>query len=136
MALLIVRLLYAFVCIGATAAYCFSANTAAPQIVVLHQVPAFFVITLIALSILIVDVLLPRKRVEVISVIYFGLLIGILLAHLLNLALGPLFSSLGSEGHNFQSGVTMLTLMILPSGRTMRAAPCTWMKNASTSFRR
>jgi len=114
MALLIVRLLYAFVCIGAIAAFCFSENTAAPQIVVSHQVPAFFVICLITLSILLVDVLLPRKRVEVISVIYFGLLIGILLAHLLNLALGPLFASLGSEGNNFQSGVTMLTLLILP----------------------
>ncbi len=114
MALLIIRLLYAFVCIGATAAFCFSENTAAPQIVVTHQVPAFFVITLIALSILLIDVLLPKKRVEVISVIYFGLLIGILLAHLLNLALGPMFSSLGSEGNNFQAGVTMLTLLILP----------------------
>ena len=114
MALLIIRLLYAFVCIGATAAFCFSENTAAPQIVVAHQVPAFFVITLIALSILLIDMLLPKKRVEVISVIYFGLLIGILLAHLLNLALGPMFTSLGSEGKNFQSGITMLTLLILP----------------------
>ena len=49
-----------------------------------------------------------------ISVIYFGLLIGILLAHLLNLALGPLFSSLGNEGKNFQAGITMLALLILP----------------------
>jgi uncharacterized protein YacL len=114
MALLIVRLLYAFVCIGATAAFCFSESSAAPQIVVAHQVPAFFVITTLALSILVVDVLLPRKRVEVISVIYFGLLIGILLAHLLNLALGPMFSSLGSDGKNFQAGITMLSLLILP----------------------
>lgn len=114
MALLIVRLLYVFVCIGATAAFCFSENSAAPQVVVANQLAAFFVISLIALSILLVDVLLPRKRVEVISVIYFGLLIGILLAHLLNLALGPLFASLGSEGGNFQSGVTMLTLLMLP----------------------
>lgn len=114
MALLIVRLLYAFVCIGATAAFCFSSNSAAPAVVVNHQVAAFFVISLLALSILLVDVLLPRKRVEVISVIYFGLLIGILLAHLLNLALGPLFESLGSEGVNFQAGVTMLTLLMLP----------------------
>ena len=114
MALLIIRLLYAFVCIGAIAAFCFGEKSAAPEVVTSHQVPAFFVITLIALSILLVDVLLPKKRVEVISVIYFGLLIGILLAHLLNLALGPLFGSLGSEGKNFQSGVTMLTLLILP----------------------
>lgn len=114
MALLIIRLLYAFVCIGATAAFCFSANSAAPDVVLQHQVPAFFVITLLSLSILLIDVLLPRKRVEVISVIYFGLLIGVLLSHLLNLALGPMFNSLGSEGKNFQSGVTMLTLLILP----------------------
>ncbi len=114
MALLIVRLLYAFVCIGATAAFCFSENSAAPQVVIANQVPAFFVITAIALSILVVDILLPRKRVEVISVIYFGLLIGILLAHLLNLALGPMFSSLGREGENIQAGITMLTLLMLP----------------------
>ena len=114
MALLIIRLLYAFVCIGSTAAFCFGENSAAPLVVTSHQVPAFFLITLVALSILLIDVLMPKKRVEVISVIYFGLLIGILLAHLLNLALGPLFGSLGSEGKNFQSGVTMLTLLILP----------------------
>ncbi len=114
MALLIIRLLYAFVCIGATAAFCFGTNSAAPQVVMQNQVASFFVITAIALSILVVDVLLPRKRVEVISVIYFGLLIGVLLAHLLNLALGPLFSSLGSEGANFQAGITMLTLLALP----------------------
>ena len=114
MALLIVRLLYAFVCIGATAAFCFSENSAAPQIVEAHQVPAFFIITLGALSILLIDVLLPKKRVDTISTIYFGLLIGILLAHLLNLALGPLFASLGNEGNNFQAGITMLTLLILP----------------------
>ncbi len=114
MALLIVRLLYAFVCIGATAAFCFSENSAAPEIVKLHQVSAFFIIVFGALSIVLVDVLLPKKRVDMISTIYFGLLIGILLAHLLNLALGPLFASLGNEGNNFQSGITMLTLLILP----------------------
>ena len=114
MALLIVRLLYAFVCIGATAAFCFSDNSAAPQIVKSHQVFAFFIIVSGTLSLVMVDVLLPKKRVDMISAIYFGLLIGILLAHLLNLALGPLFSSLGSEGNNFQAGITMLTLLILP----------------------
>ena len=114
MALLIVRLLYAFVCIGATAAFCFSDNSAAPQIVKSHQVFAFFIIVSGTLSLVMVDVLLPKKRVDMISAIYFGLLIGILLAHLLNLALGPLFASLGSEGNNFQAGITMLTLLILP----------------------
>jgi len=114
MALLIIRLIYAIVCIGAVAAYCASDNSAAPMIVQNHRFAAFVIISALSLSILAVDILLPRKRVEVISVIYFGLLIGVLLAHLLNLALSPMFNSFGVDGPNFQAGVTMLTLLALP----------------------
>lgn len=114
MALLIIRLIYVIVCIGAVGAYCVSENSVSPVIVQNHRFAAFIIISAISLSILAVDVLLPRKRVEVISVIYFGLLIGVLLAHLLNLALSPLFNSFGADGPNFQAGVTMLTLLALP----------------------
>ena len=45
---------------------------------------------LLALSIIAIDVYTPRKRIEVISAVYFGLLVGILLTYLLSVALAPL----------------------------------------------
>jgi uncharacterized protein YacL len=45
---------------------------------------------LLALGVIAVDIFTPRKRIEVISAIYFGLLVGVLLAYVMILALTPL----------------------------------------------
>jgi uncharacterized protein YacL len=82
-----------------------------------HPVAAFTIMLLACLTVLLVDVLIPRKRVEIASAIYIGLLIGVLLAYLFNLALRPLFNLeelFGSEGAAFQGGATLLSLLILP----------------------
>lgn len=117
MLLLIIRALYILICVGAIATFSFSKNVAAPTIVTENPLPAFLVMLLLTMSILMVDVLIPRKRVEVMSAIYFGLLIGVLLAYLLNLALRPLFEMrdlFGTEGDAFQGGATLLSILILP----------------------
>jgi uncharacterized protein YacL len=44
----------------------------------------------LALGVIAVDIFTPRKRIEVISAIYFGLLVGVLLAYVMILALTPL----------------------------------------------
>ena len=78
---------------------------------------AFALMVLLSLSVLLIDVLIPRKRVEIASSIYIGLLIGVLLAYLFNLALRPLFAMselFGNEGAAFQGGATLISLLILP----------------------
>lgn len=117
MLLLIIRALYISVSVGAIATFAFSRNVAAPSIVREYPVTSFLVLLACALSVLLVDVLIPRKRVEVMSAIYFGLLIGVLLAYLFNLALRPLFEMrdlFGDEGVAFQGGATLLSILILP----------------------
>jgi len=85
MLLFVIRMLYIMVSAGAVLAWVFS--TEAPATVAAHQGLAFAAILLIPLTFLLVDILIPRKRVEIMSAIYFGLLIGVLLAYLLNLGL-------------------------------------------------
>ncbi|TWT58478.1 putative PIN and TRAM-domain containing protein precursor [Thalassoglobus neptunius] len=117
MLLLIIRAIYIVICVGALATYTFSQNSNAPEFVVQHPVASFLVMLSIALSILLVDILIPRKRVEVISAIYFGLLIGVLLTYLMNLALRPMFNEpnlFGSEGGAYAAASTLISILILP----------------------
>ncbi|MCY3011130.1 MAG: PIN/TRAM domain-containing protein [Pirellula sp.] len=46
-------------------------------------------VLIVAFGIVGIDMLIPRKRIEVISAIYFGLLIGLMLSYLLTVALTP-----------------------------------------------
>jgi uncharacterized protein YacL len=51
----------------------------------------FFGVILLALAVIAIDAIIPRKPVDVISSVYFGLLVGLFLAFVLRLALTPLF---------------------------------------------
>ncbi|HVW02015.1 MAG TPA: PIN domain-containing protein [Planctomycetaceae bacterium] len=107
MLLIIVRILYAFVCAGAFATYVSSGNP--PQIVEKYPFLAFLVLMLISQAITAGDILIRRKRLDVITAIYFGLLIGVFLSYLLDMALTPLV------GNTDMRGVTvMLANLILP----------------------
>ena len=44
-----------------------------------------------AIATVLVDVLIKKKRIDMISSVYFGLLVGLFLTYILNLALAPLF---------------------------------------------
>ncbi len=44
----------------------------------------------IALAVLIIDVFVPRKRLDTISAVYFGLVVGIFLTYIVSIALSPL----------------------------------------------
>ncbi len=116
MLLFVIRMLYIMVSAGAVLAWVFSAN--APQSIANHQALAFAGFLLIPLAFLLIDILIPRKRVEIMSAIYFGLLIGVLLAYLLNLALEPAFVREDKFDNpnlaKFQDGVRLLTVIILP----------------------
>lgn len=45
---------------------------------------------LLALGVIAIDVFTPRKQIEVVSAVYFGLLVGVVLAYTLSIALTPL----------------------------------------------
>lgn len=117
MLLLIIRAIYILVCVSAIATFAFNQNSGAPVIVESHPVASFLVMLAIVLSVLLADILIPRKRVEVISAVYFGLLIGALLTYLLNLSLAPLFAMLESmhaEGEAFRGVVALMAVLVLP----------------------
>jgi uncharacterized protein YacL len=107
MLLIVVRILYAFICAGAAAAMV-QPQSNPPSIVAEYPFPAFIIMMLITQSATLIDVLFPRKRLDLISAIYFGLLIGVLLAYLLTLALRPIIAD------DFEPLIVGTTLIILP----------------------
>jgi uncharacterized protein YacL len=52
---------------------------------------AFFGILFLSLTVIAADIAIPRKRVDWISAIYFGLLVGLILTYVMGLAIIPLF---------------------------------------------
>ena len=105
MLLISIRVLYAFVCAGAIATFV-SSNPPSP----VDQSPliAFVLLMILTQAVTCLDLLVGRKRIEVISAIYFGLLVGVLLSFLLKLALDPVISKT-----NWGEGVVMITTLTL-----------------------
>ncbi|MBM3971564.1 MAG: PIN/TRAM domain-containing protein [Planctomycetes bacterium] len=111
MFLIVLRAIYFLICTSAIAAFVHPSNRP-PEIVEGHEIVAFLVILLITQVGTLVDVFIPRKRVEVISAVYFGLLIGVLLSYLMVQAISPVFASMKSM-EVYRGGVVLvLTLMI------------------------
>jgi uncharacterized protein YacL len=109
--------LYIVVCVGALATYSYSQGDEIPYAIRQHPIAWFVFFTFVGMSVLVLDVLVRQKRIEVISSVYFGLLVGVLLAYLLNLALQPLFEMrtlFYGEGPGWFTAVKLLSLLILP----------------------
>ncbi len=113
MLLIIVRALYALVCAGAIATF---VSQSAPEFGIVQSkfvrdnpFISFVLLLLLTQSVTVVDLLIRKKRIEVISAIYFGLLIGALLSYLLLQALSPAIDGTDAEGV-----VELLTTLILP----------------------
>ncbi len=117
MLLLIIRVAYLLICAGAIASFTLNSNSGAPEIVSNHPVAAFLILIAVSQSVVIIDLLVRKKRIEVVSAIYFGLLVGVLLSYLFTQALNPLFEMnelFGSQGRGYRAGAIMLSLLILP----------------------
>ena len=111
MLLLIIRFLYVLVATGAIATFTFSQN--APQIIEKSPMIAFFSMMAFALLFLVVDVWVPRKNIEIVSSIYFGLLVGFLLAFMIMVALAPMLRPDGAFAP-YATAVTILAFVIMP----------------------
>ncbi|MGV2337950.1 MAG UNVERIFIED_CONTAM: PIN/TRAM domain-containing protein [Planctomycetaceae bacterium] len=115
MMLLILRVAYLLICAGSILAYITTEtvddkSARLPQIVENNKVAAYFVLLFLSQIVTITDLLIRRKRIEFISAIYFGILIGVLLAYLMIQALTPVVP-VTSQYH---TALVLLTLLILP----------------------
>src|SRR5579872_6349271 len=108
MLLIIIRIIYAVVCSGAIAAYVSTENPEPRALLEAHRFLSFVILFLLTQLVIFVDILIPRKRIEVISAVYFGLLIGFLLSYLTNQALHPVISP------EFTGITQMITNLIFP----------------------
>ena len=105
MLLVVIRSVYAIVCIGSILALVSSGiyveGPDPPGLIEQHRFLAFIVLLVISQLVTVLDLLIPKKRVEVISAVYFGLLIGFLLSYMLiqALSLGPPLAASATESH-------------------------------------
>jgi uncharacterized protein YacL len=68
-------------------------------------------VMLVALVVLVVDLFTPRKRIQTISAVYFGLIVGLLLSYLLKIALEPTFA-LFLQPEVFDVVTALLTVVV------------------------
>ncbi len=109
MLLIIIRIIFAVVCAGAIAAYVSTEKPPEPRALLeAHRFLSFVILFLLTQLVIFVDILIPRKRIEVISAVYFGLLIGFLLSYLTNQALQPVITP------EFKGITLMVTNLIFP----------------------
>ena len=108
MLLIIIRIIYAVVCAGAIAAYVSTEYPEPRALLETHRFMSFCILFLLTQLVIFVDILIPQKRIEVISAVYFGLLIGFLLSYLTNLALQPVITP------GFHGITLMVTNLIFP----------------------
>jgi uncharacterized protein YacL len=108
MLLLVIRILFAVVSAGAIAAYVSSQHPPPPALIADNPFVAFVGLMLLTQGFTFFDILVPRKRIEVVSAVYFGLLIGFLLSYLSSLALSPVVEV------EYQGLVQMVSNLIFP----------------------
>ncbi len=115
MMLMILRVAYLLICAGAILAYLTTDTVAGqpstlPKVIENNKVTAFFTLLFISQAVSITDLLIRKKRIDVVSAVYFGILIGVLLAYLMIQALTPIVP-VNTPYHTL---VVLLTLLILP----------------------
>jgi uncharacterized protein YacL len=115
MMLMILRVAYLLICAGAILAYLTTETVAGqpstlPQIIENNKVTAFFTLLFVSQAVSITDLLIRKKRIDIVSAVYFGILIGVLLAYLMIQALTPIVP-VNTPYHTL---VVLLTLLILP----------------------
>ncbi len=87
MALVVLRCVFMFVCVGLTSLLIRSES--------LQTGPSwlpwliFFSVIFIAAGVILLDMVMPHKRIDTISAVYFGTVVGMLLTYALSIAIAP-----------------------------------------------
>jgi len=102
-------IIYVFVCAGAVATYVNQPQSLLPPVISDNPLWAFIGIMLLTQIVPLIDLLIPKKRIEAISAVYFGLLIGIWLSYLLMLAVQPVIPD-----PNVRPIVVLMSNLIFP----------------------
>ncbi len=88
MALIILRLVFLIVAVGSATLIVSDDSIPIP-----YKWAIFVGVILAAAGVITLDIFLPRKRLDTISAVYFGVLVGILLTYVVSLALTPFLQS-------------------------------------------
>jgi len=114
MLLHILRVVYFLVCAGAIIGYFYSdvddPTAAMPAAFQSHPVLSFFGLLLITQLVTVGDILVRRKRIDLISALYFGVLIGVLLAYLMSQAISLIIP----PGDPYHQTVILVLVLALP----------------------
>jgi uncharacterized protein YacL len=110
MLLFVIRALFILVVSGLAARLATLAsaqNEKAPAVV-------FPVVMLLAAGAVVVDYLIPRKRIQTISAVYFGMTVGLILSYFLQLALQPTIDMVVGQGSTqlVQAAMALITVII------------------------
>jgi len=106
------RFVYALICVWLIVAL-LRPSPGLPSLVDQHPIIAFCVLFLITQIVPVVDVLVPKKRIEIISSIYFGLVVGVLLVYLLVRVLDPVLTGLMVDPYYIRI-IEMLLFLSIP----------------------
>lgn len=96
MALIILRCVFLVVAVG-IGSYLVKLSLDAPGGPGYLPWVAFLGTTSLAGGVIAADVFIPRKQIDIITGVYFGLLVGVLLTYVFTLALQPLLATVGAE---------------------------------------
>ncbi len=91
--LFVLRFIYVLICVWVIVAL-LRPSPNLPTFVDLHPILAFCLLLLVTQIVPLLDVLIAKKRIEIISSIYFGLVVGVLLVYLLVRVLEPVLGGL------------------------------------------
>lgn len=114
MLLNIIRAIFLFLAAGAFATY-INQDQQIPSEIADHPLVAFMLLMLLVVGIITADLFVKRKRIEDISAIYFGLLVGVLLSYLFIQAVEPTFNQANfRDGRAYYNLTSMFVLLALP----------------------
>jgi uncharacterized protein YacL len=106
LALLVLRVIFILVASGVATLIFRNTIGANP----LYPWAVFFGVTGLAVGVILLDVFSPRKRIDVISSVYIGLLVGILLTYVMAVALTPVLSE---STRDFEQNFRLVLGMVL-----------------------
>ncbi len=114
MLLNIIRAIFVCISAGAFATY-ITQDQLVPTEIAEHPLIAFLVLMSLVVGIIATDLLIRKKRIEEISAIYFGLLVGALLSYLFIQAIEPAFNQANfRDGQAYYNLTSMFMLLTIP----------------------
>ncbi|WP_237226294.1 PIN/TRAM domain-containing protein [Rubinisphaera sp. JC750] len=115
MLLSFVRALFVCIAAAALATYVNQSDEVLPALVMNNRFLTFSGLMLVIGGVIGLDLLIRRKRIEDLSAVYFGLLIGVLLAYLFIQAIDPLFDQgFFEDGPAYYNMMSMVILLVVP----------------------